>query len=185
MAEDLRSFAFKRIPEALKRQTNNYQYVISTVASTLHDVASARDGLAFLIERIEKEPRWLRYQNQDGWSQHSQSLAVWRQEVKDLGELDSRLLKIVTDEIRRDLQSRQSRNRNMYVKHSGYFWAEKEDAFALVAEEVLEKNMKSSATIGYIAEYHWSGLRRQNRAIEILVAAQSATCSTKTQKGNL
>ena len=73
----------------------------------------------------------------------------------------------------------------MYVKHSRYFWAEKEDAFALVAEEVLEKNMKSSATIGYIAEYLWSGLRRQNRAIEILVAAQKRNVLDENAEGQL
>jgi tetratricopeptide (TPR) repeat protein len=161
----------KRLPEALKRQTNNYAYIVSNVASTLHDVAGPRDGLAFLVERIEQEPRWLRYQGQDGWSQHSHYLAYWRTEVKDLGEREPRLLKIVTDEIRRDLHSRQARNRNMYVKHNSYFWAEREDAFALVAEEVLEKNMNSSATIAYIAEYMFSGLGRQNRAIEILAEA--------------
>jgi tetratricopeptide (TPR) repeat protein len=138
-----------------------------------------------LIERIEKEPRWLRYQNQDGWSQHSHYLAVWRQEAKDLGELDARLLKIVTDELRRDLQSRQSRNRSMYVKHSSYFWAEKEDAFALVAEEVLERNMKSSGTIAYIAEYFWGGLGRQNRAIEILVDAHKRNVLDENAQGQL
>ena len=94
--------------------------------------------------------------------------------MKEPGDLEPRLLKIVTDELRRDLQSRQSRNRNIYFKQTQYYWAEKEEAFALVAEEVLEKNMKSSATIAYIAEYFWSGLSRRNRAIEILLARARA-----------
>ena len=51
----MRAFAFKRLPQVLKRQTNNYQNVVSNVAYTVHDVAGPRDGLAFLIERIENE----------------------------------------------------------------------------------------------------------------------------------
>ena len=145
-AHDLRRFAFEQLPEVLKRQTNNYQSIVQTVAGTLHDVASPRDGLAFLVERIENEPSWLRYQHQDGWSQHAWQLGEWRREVgSGLGDLEPRLLKVVLNELRRDLDSMQSRNRNLYQKHSGHYWAEKEQEFARVAEEVLERHMKSSA----------------------------------------
>src|SRR5262249_34400625 len=39
-----------------------------------------------------------------GWSQHSSQLAQWRHEVKDLGDLEGRLLKFVLAELRRDLR---------------------------------------------------------------------------------
>jgi Flp pilus assembly protein TadD len=171
-ANDLRQFAFEQLPEVLKRQTNNYQSIVQNVAGSLHQVASPRDGLAFLIERIENEPSWLRYQHQDGWSQHAWQLGEWRREVgASLGDLEPRLLKIVLNELRRDLDSMQSRNRNMYQKHSHHYWAEKEQDFARVAEEVLERHMKSSAQILYIAQYVWGGVEHYDRAIQILAEA--------------
>ena len=54
-----------------------------------------------------------------------------------------------------------------------------------MAEEVLEKNMKSSATIAYIAEYFWSGLTRRNRAIEILLAAHERKVLDENAIGQL
>jgi Flp pilus assembly protein TadD len=171
-ANDLRQFAFEQLPNVLKRQTNNYQSIVQNVAGSLHQVASPRDGLAFLIERIENEPSWLRYQHQDGWSQHAWQLGEWRREVGGgLGDLEPRLLSIVLNELRRDLDSMQSRNRNMYQKHSHHYWAEKEQDFARVAEEVLEKHTKSSAQILYIAQYLWSGVEHFDRAIQVLAEA--------------
>ena len=46
----------KRMPEVLKRQSNNYQNSVDQVAETLHYVAGPRDALAFLIDRAEHEP---------------------------------------------------------------------------------------------------------------------------------
>ncbi len=185
VGDDLRRFAFDRLPEMLKRQVNNQQSIVSQVASTLREVIDAREGLAFLIERIEKEPRWLRYQGQDGWQQHASYLGHWRTEVKLLGDLEPRLLKIVTDELRWDLQSMQSRNRSIYAKHHNYYWAEKEREFMLVAEEVLEKNMKSSSQTLYVAAYLYHGLEKYDRAIDILLAAHDRKVLGETGQAQL
>ena len=37
MADDLRRFAFHRLPEVLKRQTNNYTSMVSETANALHE----------------------------------------------------------------------------------------------------------------------------------------------------
>ena len=105
-----------RLPEVLKRQTNNYTSMVSETANALHEIAGPRDGLAFLVERIDAEPGWFRLNNQDGWSQHCYTLGQWRTEVKDLGEVEKPLLAIVLKELRRDLQSRQQRNRMIYTE---------------------------------------------------------------------
>ena len=67
--DDLRAFAFKQLPEVLKKQTNNYQNLVSSAARTVHDVLGPRDGVEFLLDRIEHEPAWFHFNNQDGWSQ--------------------------------------------------------------------------------------------------------------------
>ena len=171
VADDLRAFAFKRLLDVLKHQTNNYQSLVGTVAYTLHNVAGVRDGLAFLIERIETEPTWFRYNNQDGWRQHGSRLGEWRMQVKQLGDLEDRLLKIVLDELRRDLQSRQQRNRVMYYRHHSYYWREKEAEFRRVAEEVYAQRRQSGAAVQYIADYLFRGLDHHDRAIEMLLIA--------------
>ena len=171
--DDLKTFALKRLPEILRRQTNNYQSSVNQVADTLHNVAGAREGLAFLIDRVEHEPEWFKLNNNDSWSQYGWKIAQWRLEVKELGDLEEPLLKVVTTELRRDLQNRQTRNAGIYrMDHGGgNFWAEKTDAFANAAEEVLGDQKKSSAGVVYIAQYFYHGLHRFNRAIEILLTA--------------
>jgi tetratricopeptide (TPR) repeat protein len=170
--DDLKAFAFKRLAPVLKEQITNYDAIVSDVAETLHQVAGARDAIAFLLDRVEDEPGWLRFNNQDGWSQHSNQLAQWRHEVKDLGDLEGRLLKFVLAELRRDLRSRESRYRVMFDHRQNYFWTAKEADFAKVAEEVLAERKRSSASVEYIAEYMFWGLPRHARAIEVLLAAQ-------------
>ena len=171
--EDLRGFAFNRLPEVLVGQTNNYQTIVSQVAHTLRDVIGARSGLEFLIERIENEPSWFRLNNQDGWSRNGYQLARWRSEVANgLGDLEPRLLRIVVEELKKDLRSQYSRNRNIYHRRNGnHFWPQKADDFARAADEVYEERKQSGSTVAYIADYFYWGLDRHARAIEILLAA--------------
>jgi len=169
---DLRHFAFSRLPEVLRRQTNNYTSMISDTANTLHDVAGPRDSLSFLIGRIEAEPDWFRLNNQDGWSQFNGSLAVYRIECKELGDLDRPLLAIVGGELKKDLRTRQVRSRQMYDPHWGNFWGEKAADFARAADEVWAEQKQSGAACQYIAEYLFSALDRHSRAIEILLDAR-------------
>ena len=171
----LEDFAANQVPKVLARQTNSYQSIVTKVAETLHDLAGPSQGLAFLITRIEEEPSWFRLNNDDGWRKHGNRLGQWRQEAKTLGkELEGRLLRIVTDELRRDLRSRQQYNRCMYHDNRGDFWKEKAAAFAQTAEEVLAQQKNSGAAVQYIADYLYHGLDRHNRAIAILFVAHDA-----------
>jgi predicted Zn-dependent protease len=171
VAADLRAFAFKALPPLLKWQTNSYRGLVSNVAQTLHDLAGPRDGIAFLLDRIEAEPRWLRYNNQDGWASHGSTLAYWRTQAKDLGDdLEGRLLAAVLTELRRDLATRTNRNRTGYSQRIAHYWTEKEADFARAAEDVLAKREQSGPSVQYIAEYFFWGLLHRNRAIEVLFA---------------
>ena len=60
VARDLRQFAFERLPKVLGREQSNYQSTVDRVADTVHELIGPRDGLEFLIERIEHEPKWFR-----------------------------------------------------------------------------------------------------------------------------
>jgi predicted Zn-dependent protease len=173
VVDDLQTFAFRVAPPYLKQQVNNYDSLITHLAQTLHDLAGAGTGLAFLVGQIEKEPRWLRYSNQDGWSRHAHTLAAWRTEAKNLGPVEGKLLELVLAELRRDLESRESRHRVMYHKqsNSGHYWKEKEADFARTAEEILARRRQSGPSVQYIAEYLYWGIDHRNRAIEILFAA--------------
>jgi tetratricopeptide (TPR) repeat protein len=169
--EDLRTFAFKQLPEVLKQQSNPNQNIVSNVAQTTHNLLGPRDGIHFLLDRIEHEPTWFRFSNQDGWNHFSWMIAQWREEAKDLGDLEKRLLSLVLSELRRDLESRQQRNHVLYHHGNSYFWTAKEADFAKVAAEVLAKHLQSGPTVQYIADYFYHGLYRYPRAIEILLAA--------------
>jgi predicted Zn-dependent protease len=170
--DDLRAFAFKRLADVLQRQTSDYDSVVSDVAQTVHDLLGPADGVAFLLDRVENEPAWLRYNNQDGWSRHGWSLAQWRAEAMTLPpEVEARLLKFVLAELRRDLEARQARNLEIYDRRYGYYWKVKEADFAAAAEEVLARHAQSGAWTQYVAEYLARGVDRLGRAIEVLLAA--------------
>ncbi len=173
--DDLKAFAFKRLPAILKEQTVGYDSVVRDTAQTLHDLIGPRDAIAFVLDRIDDEPDWLRYTNQNAWTQNNYRLGHWRMAVKELGDLELRLLKLVLSELRRDLSSRESRERTMYDRRHSAHWPEKGTDFAKVAEEVLALRKNSSASVEYIAEYLFFGLPREKRAIEILFAAHAQT----------
>jgi tetratricopeptide (TPR) repeat protein len=170
--DDLRAFAFRQLAGVLRRQTTNYDGVVNDVAQAVHDVLGPADGVAFLVDRVESEPAWLRYNNQDGWSRHSWVMAQWRIEAKTLpAEVEARLLKFVLAELRRDLESGQSRTRVMYHQQNAYYWQEKQADFARVADEVLARRHQSGAAAQYIADYFSRGLGMHGRAVDVLLAA--------------
>ncbi|MFO1491099.1 MAG: VIT domain-containing protein [Kiritimatiellia bacterium] len=172
VADNIKAFAHERIPGVLTRQTTNQSDIISRVADALREVAGALEGLTFLVERIENEQAWFRQSRQDGWSQHSWRIAQWRPEAGNLGGLEERLLKIVCAALRRDLESMQQNNRVIYMRHNSYFWAEKKEDFARVAEEVLARKNASGPAVLYIAQYLYQGLDLFDRAIAVLMLAQ-------------
>ena len=173
VAADLKAFAFDIAPPLVKGLTNYHPSVVNIVAQTVHDLIGARDGIAFLLNEIDGEPRWLRLNNQDGWSRHCTTLADWRREAKNLGDVEGRLLKLVQAELRRDLETREARNRTMYHQRndSGRFWKEKIADFAKTADTVLAERNKSTASVQYIADYFYWGLGQPKRAIEVLFIA--------------
>ena len=73
----------------IKEQIVNHEQVIRDVADTVHDLLGPRDAIAFMLDRIEDPPDWLRFTSQrNDWIQNSNKLGEWRTEVKDLGDLD-------------------------------------------------------------------------------------------------
>ncbi|HSG69624.1 MAG TPA: hypothetical protein VLA12_04370, partial [Planctomycetaceae bacterium] len=170
---DMRKYAFETLPTLLKRQHNNYHSMVNGPAHLMKELLDERTGLEFLIERFEKYPERFDYSWQNPWNQFGYLLGRWREEVgNELGDLEPRLLAIVLTELRKDLETRNSRSRNLYQKHNR-FWPEKEADFAGVAEEVLAKHRDSARSVRYIADYFWNGLEHRDRAIEIMFVAMN------------
>ncbi len=168
---DLKNFAGKLLPEILKHQNNYYDSIIGQVSNSIYNLLGPVDAIAFLLDRVEKEPAWFRLNNQDGWARHGGTLAYWRSVAKNIGDLEPRLLKLVLAELRQDLLSARARNRQMYFRGYAYYWVEQEPEFVKVAEEVYAKRKNSGESVKYIAEYFYHGVNRSGRAIEILYAA--------------
>jgi tetratricopeptide (TPR) repeat protein len=182
---DVKAFAFQVGPPLLKQLTNHHESVVSTIAQTVRDVVGPRDGIVFLLDEIDTQPRWLRYNNQDGWSRHGSTLAQWRIEAKELGDVEGRLLKLVLAELRRDLETRESRNRTIYHHGHDRFWKEKTPDFAKTAEAVLAERNKSGPAVVYIADYLYWGLGKTKRAIEILFVAYGQKLLDEEGQGKL
>ena len=173
-APTLQAFAGDPLTKLLQGQTDHYPNMVRIVADTLHDVDGPQAGLQFLIDRLETEPRWFRLTGQDGWNRQRDRLAEWRLEVKPLGDLEPRLLKIVMAELRRDLETQQQRDRTLYARGSHLYWSEKEEQFAQAAETVWNEEKGSGRGVEYIADYLYHGLQRHDRAISMLQKAHQA-----------
>lgn len=174
VVDDLQKFAATSVPELLQKQTTNYSAVVSTVALTLHDVAGPRDGLKFLIERVEQSPAWFRHSyNTDPWQSHCWYLAEWRRELGDIGDLTPRLLAIAVAELKHDLTSRQARNRILYGRDydSLRFWVDQTPAFVAAADEVSAARGNQAEAVEYIAQFLWNSLGQEDRAIALLFDA--------------
>lgn len=172
LRQDMRQFAFEALPKILKKQRNNYRNLISNWSSLLAELLDSRIALEFLVERMESYPGRFMHNWENPWSQFGYRIGDWRRSVKDLGELEPRLLALVLKELRRDLESRNRHSRYVYTKNS-YYWEEKEAEFIKVAEDVLRTHRQSSRYVRYIADYFWGGLHKRKRAIEILFVAMN------------
>lgn len=171
-AGDAMRFAYGAFDKAVPFQTRSYQNLVRNLAECLRHLKGYHEGLAFLIDRYEKEPRSFRATNTEGWRYWGSYLAQYRANLKNkLGDLEPRLLKIVLHELRFTLQNRTRSYGSIYWGPSNsYFWKAKKDDFARTAEEVLKERGKSTQTSVYIASYFYDGLDLYDRGIDILVA---------------
>ena len=169
-ASDLKRFIAEQLPKLLERQPAQRLHVISVTAGAVHDVVGPRDGMLFLIQQIENEPAGLPYTGQDTSSACADTLLQWRTEVRDHGDLEKRLLQIMLARFRRDLQSRSEAA--MYPRNGpNALWQALQPEtplMAAAAEEVLQQNKDSEATVLYIAWCMFGRLDQRDRAIEIL-----------------
>ncbi|MGI8978782.1 MAG: VIT domain-containing protein [Pirellulaceae bacterium] len=171
-AKDLAEFVAKQFPDLAQRQVSNYRNMVSTMAGTIRQVLGPRETLAFYLERMEHEPAWLVRTGEDGWSTYHNELAELREQVKDLGPLEPRLLALVVAEVKRHMRTHSARGQEIYYNDYNRFWKEKAADFAKAAEEVLAENKDGGESIQYIAEYLINGLDLRDRGIEILLDAQ-------------
>ncbi|MCU0880169.1 MAG: hypothetical protein MUF06_20545, partial [Pirellulaceae bacterium] len=169
---DAVAFGREQFPAIIARQIDSRQDLVHDVAHVIRHTAGPRAALEFYLTQIEAEPTWLARRGDDGWRSFAHDLARWANEegVKgNLGDLEPRLLAIVLRELRRELCTQNNRRREFAHRGYSYFWQEKTDDFARVAEEVLAEEPDSLGRVRFIADYLHDGIDRPARAIEILL----------------
>ena len=171
---DLIRFANTDLPGLLKLQVDEHQNIVERVARTIRELAGPREALAFLVTRIENEPRWLVMSGDYGWRKFAWQLGEWREEAKDLGDVEPRLLAIVLTELRRDLSQPQFALRASCIaaatRGSGRRRAATSPAWP---RRCSPSGATRSASVLYIAEYLFDGLELKDRAIAALLDVHS------------
>lgn len=170
VAETVRSFAFDVMPAVLKRQTSQYRNTVTAPVRYLTEIAGPKDGLRYVVERMEQYPQRLEISWECAWQTFAYELALRRHAV-GASDLDDRILKLVIRELKRDLRTSESRHQSIYYQYDQYFWREKAADFAAAAEEVLAERKTSGRRAMTVARYFWVGTSKQDRAIEILLIA--------------
>lgn len=171
VAPALVEFADGPFDQRVPFQTPNYQNLVQQLGSALREIAGDRAALAFLISRCEREPESFRATGQGGWSRYGYQIAEYRSRVKDLGDLEARLLKLVLAELHRDLETGNYSNRYLYHDDHSYFWSEKRADFLALALVVLEEKRKSLVVVKFVAGYLFDGLEAHAEALEALTSA--------------
>ncbi len=169
--DEMKKFAFETIPAVLKRQQSQYSGTATAPVTVVRDVLGPREALRYIVERMEQYPQWLNITWNSAWNSFGYELAERRRDVGQLGDLEPRVLKLVVGEIKRDLRTRQARNRMIYTVDSGYFWADKQGDFGRAAEDVYNEVKTSGRGVQYVADYLWTGLHDHSRAIEMMLVA--------------
>lgn len=168
---DAMRFSYGAFDKAVPFQTRSYQYLVRNLAECLRHLKGYREGLAFLIDRHEKEPSFFRATSSEGWRYWGSYVAQYRHHLKKLGDLEPRLLKIVLHELRITLENRsRSYSSIFWGPNNSYFWTAKKNDFAKAAEEILKERGESTQTSVFIASYFYSGLHLHKRGIDIMVA---------------
>ena len=172
---DVLVLANETFPRLVKPWEQNYVSYVQTVAGVVRHHAGPHAAVEFVVGRVEALPAWLRHADRAGWGAFASSLASWRDESPGLPPaLEARLLKLVVAELTEDLRSRRQRNREMYDRRYGRYWAAKEAEFAAAAEAVLAESKDSVEAQLYAAEYLFHGVNRAGRAIDVLYALHRA-----------
>ncbi len=171
VAADLVEFAGGPFDQRVPFQTTNYQSLVQGLGSALREIAGDRAALAFLITRCEREPASFRATGQGGWSRYGYQMAEYRSRVKDLGDLEARLLKLVLEELRRDLETGSFSNRYFYHDEHSYFWSEKRADFLALAMAVSQEKRASVVVVKFVADYLFDGLEAHEQAVEALTSA--------------
>lgn len=169
-AEEMRKFAFDVMPVILKRQTSLYRNTVTAPIQLIGDLIGPEVALRYVVEQIERYPQRLEMSWENSWQTLGYELARCRT-AAGASKLEPRVLALAIRELQRELRTGESRNHHIY--HQGYehFWKEKTDEFARAAEAVLAEFKTSGRRTLAVAQYLWSGLPRQDRAIEILFIA--------------
>lgn len=176
-AEQVRDFAFRIIPEALKRQQGTYRGTVTVGNSLIYDVLGPNVALQYLIERAEQYPQRFQISWDNLWNTLGHDLGYRRQQAAeqklDIRELEPRLLKLVIIELQYELRTGESRNRYLYYRDHQFFWGEKANDFAVATEVVYQERKASGRGVGVVANYMWFGLSRKTRANEMFLIANS------------
>ncbi len=175
VSTDARTFAFKTLPPLLAHQVQQYENLVNDLCERVHQVCGPADGIAFLLDRYEQRPQWLKIK-QNFWNSYLARLNNWRREAQEAKtfdkDLSDRLLKLVLDYLRNELLIR--RTYSMTIVSEGYpgeFWAERKDDFLRFTEEIYAQNKNNAAVVVNVADYMSEGLHRYDRSIEILKTA--------------
>ena len=169
-SEDVWKFATEIFPKTLKGQQPHQLASIESVLPLIERTNGQTRALEFLIQRFESFPEYFQISGQNPWAKFAYRIGKWRKQAGRLGDLEPRLLAIVLDQLRRELRRKNSSNSSIY-RSGNLFWSEKKGDFMRVAEEVVAEFPDDARTLAYVAGYMADGLRRRDRAIEILSAA--------------
>lgn len=171
--EQTRKFAFETLPLLLRRQQSNYRNTVSAPLQLIRDVLGIKPALQYVVERMEQYPQRFDGSYEDAWNVFSSQFAEWRAAVAgektDWSDLEPRVLALTLAELRRFLRTGEQRGYYIYYHNHSYYWAEKADDFARVANEIYREQSASGRIASRAAHYLWHGLHQQNRAVEIML----------------
>jgi len=150
------------------------QDTVGTVAAARHQILGPRAALDFLLGWIEREPRRLRYENNEGWGTHAEIIATWKREIGADAALERRMGALACRELRMFLhRNHENWQPGLHYQRGGLLF--REDLvpdFAAAAEAECRANPAADFVAMQAAHYLGVELRMPGRAAAVLAEAE-------------
>ncbi len=167
----LHAYGKQTLPGLLERLPLQATNLAGTMAGALRRLTGPRSGIRYLLDRRDIEPTWLRRISYDVWYRHNRSLAQWRYDAGNLGDLEPRLLKVVIAALERRLETGSSRGGYFWNRNNKWYWGAQATEFAATATRILERHESSPAIIWRVAHFQRNDLGLRREAVATLMAA--------------
>jgi hypothetical protein len=167
---DFLAFALGELQKLLPAMPDQWADTAHAAARNVFELTGGHDAIAVLLAVTAAAPANARRTGRDPWSQFHWSLAQWRKQARNLGDLETPLRTLVLASMARELQNQGTDGREWWRRDHETCWVQLQSEFLAVANKVLAEAHDQPALQFFVAQILWDDLQQHADAVAALVA---------------